>query len=86
MSAVTRHLSLDEMVEQFKTNFRGALQALADRLGVPKSEVMQFDFDPVQEDDGVTRLYATRMSGGRWVYEKDRGWSELSDPTPTNAA
>jgi hypothetical protein len=72
-----RELTMDEMVEQYKTNFRGALQRLADRLEIPKSMVMEFDFDPVEED-GKTRLYVRRPSDNKgWVFEKDTGWQDL---------
>ena len=75
---MARMLTLDEMVEQYKTNFRGALQALADLLGVPKGDVGMFDFDPVEEDDGTATLYAMRpRDGARWRYRKTEGWISL---------
>lgn len=79
---MSRELTLDEMIVQYKTNFRGALRALAEMLGVEKPKVMEFNFDPIEEDDGRTRLYATHPNDGRrWVFEKAIGWQDLPPGT-----
>lgn len=75
---MSKTLTLDEMAEQFKTHWRGALQKLADQLGVEKKVLMGWDFDPIEEEDGSTFLFATRPDDGkRWVYQKETGWKDV---------